>query len=193
VRALAGALVLVAVLAGCSTEVVEAGPDVPQPKGVTVVTELPTTTVAGGADTTAAGADDGPADSSGVRFAIGDCLTWDQSSSSAVFEVVDCTEEHLAEVAGLLDLSEVYPPDADIPSIDDLVAEGSKACPDIVIAYLGGQPAVEVEGGVLVPTEADWMLGGRTWVCTVGFPRVDGKRPAYTGRLAQNDAELTST
>jgi len=191
VRALAGALALVALLAGCSTEVVQAGPEVSQPKGITVVSELPTTTtVAGGADTTNAA---GPADSSGVRFAIGDCLTWDQSSSTATFEVVDCTEEHLAEVAGLLDLSEVYPPDADIPSVDDLVAEGSKACPDIVIAYLGGQPTVQVEGGVLVPTDADWQLGGRTWVCTVGFPRVDGKRPAYTGRLAQKDAELTTS
>jgi hypothetical protein len=187
VRALAAGLALAGLLAGCSTEVVQAGPEVSQPRGITVVSEVPTTTtVAGGADTTA---DGGVADVPAVQFAIGDCITWDQASATAVFETVDCADEHLAEVAGLLDLSEVYPPDADIPSVDDLVAEGSKACPDIVIAYLGGEPDTDVEGGVLVPTEADWMLGGRTWVCTVGFPRVDGKRPAYTGRLAQDDAE----
>jgi hypothetical protein len=193
VQALAASIALVALLAGCTTEVVEAGPEVSQPKGITVVTELPTTTVAvDGSDTTVEGVD-GPADAPAVQFAIGDCLTWDQSAASAVFETVDCTEEHLAEVAGLLDLSEVYPPDADLPSTDDLVAEGSRACPDIVVAYLGGEPDADVEGGVLVPTDADWVLGGRTWVCTVGFAREGGKRPAYTGRLAQKDAELTTT
>jgi hypothetical protein len=187
VRAVAAGLALVAVLAGCSTDVVEAGPEVSQPKGFAVVSELPTTTAPSD------GSAGGPADAPAVRFAIGDCLTWDQGSATATFETVDCTAAHLVEVAGLLDLSEVYPPDADLPSTDDLVAEGSKACPEIVVAYLGGQPPADAEGGVLVPTEADWMLGGRTWVCTVGFAREDGKRPAYTGRLAQNDAQLTSS
>jgi hypothetical protein len=175
-------------LAGCSTEVVEAGPEVADPPDVVVVTEAPPNTAPPDVPDTTAPLADAPR----VAFAIGDCLTWDQAAPTAVFETIDCAEAHLAEVAGLLDLSEVYPPDADLPTIEELVQEGSAACPDIVVAYLGGEPGADIEGGVLVPTAGDWALGNRTWVCTVGFARQDGRRPAYTGRLAQDDAELVA-
>jgi hypothetical protein len=160
---------------GCATEVVEVGPEVPEPSSVvrvTVAAPDPTTEV----------------DPPPPVFAIGDCLIWDQDAESAVFERIDCADPHLAEVAGVLDLSAVYPADAALPSVEELVAEGAAACPEIVVAYLGAEPADDVEGGVVAPSEADWAAGVRTWFCTVGFARVDGVRPAYTGRLAQGDA-----
>jgi hypothetical protein len=171
------AVVLALGLGGCATEVVEAGPEVAEPSGVVQVTVA-------APDTTPEPEPEPPS----PVFAIGDCLTWDQDAESAVFEGIDCAEPHLAEVAGVLDLSAVYPADAALPSVEELVAEGAAACPDIVVAYLGAEPADDVEGGVVAPSEADWADGVRTWFCTVGFARVDGFRPAYTGRLAQGDA-----
>jgi hypothetical protein len=187
-RAVPVALLLLAVLGGCATDVVEAGPEVEAPEGMVLVTASPEPAPDAETDT---GTDtDAGSDGAAERFAIGDCLVWDQGAATAVFERIDCAEPHLAEVAGLLDLSAVYPADAALPTTEELVAEGASACPDVVAAYLGGEPASDVEGGVLVPSAGDWELGNRTWFCTVGFARQDGRRPAYTGRLAQDDAVL---
>lgn len=187
-RALVAPLLVVVALGGCATEVVEAGPEVPEPEGMVLVTATTEPGADPGTDPGAGSSGAGGSGGSEQRFAIGDCLTWDQSASTAVFERVECDAPHLAEVAGLLDLSAVYPSDAALPSTEELVAEGASACPDVVVAYLGGEPAADVEGGVLVPSAGDWELGNRTWFCTVGFAREDGFRPAYTGRLAQDDA-----
>jgi hypothetical protein len=54
--------------------------------------------------------------------------------------------------------------------------------------YLTDASTPEVEAGVIPPTEEAWAAGDRFAVCTVGLPRQDGLRQAYTGMIADGTA-----
>jgi len=156
--ALAVAGVLAA--AGCA-DVVEAGPDAPADGFVDV-------TVA----------------ASGGEFAVGDCLTWDQGGDTAVFEVVPCDTDHLVEVAGSIDVSDVFAVGASYPD-GAAVAALVERCDGAVAAYLGRATRADEQPGIVLPTEQDWAAGDRSAICTVGLARVDGQRRAYQGRLVE--------
>jgi len=187
-------IVVVAVLAGaCSDEVVEAGPEEPSGSGFVdvIVTSPPTTAAAattapggsGGATTRPGAPTTAPPDS--PTFEPGQCLTWDPNAASVVFELVDCSQEHLIEVAGSGDLSEAFGPDAPFPELAQLQAAVDAACGPVVVEYLGRQLPSDLEAGVIPPTRDAWAQGDRIVWCTVGRQRENGVRVPYTGRLAE--------
>ena len=51
--------------------------------------------------------------------------------------------------------------------------------------YLDAELAQGVETGAIPPSPDEWSEGERWIACTVGQSRVDGRRPAYIGRLAE--------
>jgi hypothetical protein len=198
-------LVLVAVLVGaCGEDIVEAGPEGSSGSGFVdvIVTSPPTsastsTTIAGtggattstptsgsgGAPTTRPGATT-TAPVASPTFEAGQCLTWDPSAANVVFELVDCGDEHLIEIAGSGDLSEAFGPDAPFPELAQLQAAVDAACGPVVVEYLGRQVPDDVEAGVIPPTRDAWAQGDRVVWCTVGKQRENGARVPYTGRLA---------
>jgi hypothetical protein len=139
---------------------------------------------AGGAATTAPAAGGPVTTSADEPFATGDCLTWQQGAAQVHFQVVPCTQGHLVEVAGPADLSGAFSPAAAYPAAADLQAAVATVCASIVVAYLGGEPASDVEPGVIPPTTASWSQGDRVAWCTVGLTRQNDQRQSYTGRVA---------
>ena len=147
-------------------------------------TTAPTTSAVPAAGPTTSDATTGTSPSGGLVFTVGDCLDWDQSTTTVTFLIVDCDADHLVEIAGEGDLSQAFGPTAAFPDLDALTAAVSDVCTPLVDSYLGGPPADDVAPGVIPPSEASWKAGDRTAWCTVGLARVDSKRPSYTGHIA---------
>jgi hypothetical protein len=129
----------------------------------------------GGAGTTVPG---------GGTMTAGECLTWDQSATNVVFQLVDCSQSHLVEVAGTVDLSASFGATADFPTTTQLQQVAASACAQIVSSYLGRDPRQDEQAGVIPPSTAAWSAGLRSVVCTIGLARQNGQRPSYQGRLA---------
>ncbi len=80
--------------------------------------------------------------------------------------VVDCSEPHLSEVIGVVQIP--APPDADFSTSDDYSGVNIQACESAWEDYLGDPrsrafpwPTLEMTG----PTRETWEAGDRTIVC----------------------------
>ena len=182
----------VALLTGCG-DVVETGPEAEVEGFEEVVVTLPATTAPTSTDPGTGGSSEPGSPTTaggtaGIAYEVGDCLTWEQGAATVTFRVVDCADEHFAEVAGLGDLSTIFDDTEEFPEVEVLSAAVAEVCNPLVEAYLGDAPAEGVEAGVIPPTEASWAEGDRSAWCTVGLERQDSRRPAYTGRIADGTA-----
>jgi hypothetical protein len=164
-------------LAACSSDTLELGPEGIAGEGfsdVTVVVTPPTS--AGEPESTAAADGDEP-----WPYTLGNCVTWDQDEAVPEFQIVSCEDEHLVEI------TTVYAIEASgegtFPTLADLDTFSTEYCDPAAVQYLQADLGQDVEAGAIPPTPEEWSDGERWIACTVGQTRVDGKRPAYTGRL----------
>jgi Septum formation len=164
-----------AAMGGCSADTLEMGPD-GSGGGFTDVTAvtLPATTAP--ADEAAAAAAPWPYDE-------GSCVTWDQDAPIPEFEIVSCEDEHLVEVTTVFAV-EVASGEAIFPTRADLAAFSDEYCDPAAVQYLAGDLPSAVEAGAIPPSPDEWSAGERWIACTIGRTRVEGRRPAYTGSLA---------
>jgi hypothetical protein len=97
----------------------------------------------------------------------GDCVRWDQDAPPAVFhrtDVVDCVEEHLIEIARLVEVpgsSEQAPTDDEWDAIKD------RHCQAVVEEYFGGKvdPYGRFAVGMIKPSDDSWRRGQRRVSC----------------------------
>lgn len=126
------------------------------------------------------------------KAVAGDCLTWTDTPDRAT--IVDCSEEHLFEVAEAIDMrtfpGSEYGPDAPPPNparIQQIVAE---QCQVAVRNYLG--PRYDPEGrftvSMLWPGEEAWKNAGeRRMLCGMQLPDRAGTQLAFTGSVRDID------
>ncbi len=114
-------------------------------------------------------------------YALGNCVTWDQDEAIPQFEIVSCDDEHLVEITVVYAIE--APAEGSFPTVADLGAFAAEYCDPAAVQYLQAELSQGVESGAIPPTPDEWSDGERWIACTVGQTRVEGKRPAYTGRL----------
>jgi hypothetical protein len=114
----------------------------------------------------------------------GSCVTWDQTEDLPVFEIVSCEDEHLVEVTTVYAV-EVAAGEASFPTLADLEAFTAEYCEPAAMDYLQADLDDGVEAGAIPPSPDEWSAGERWIACTIGQTRVEGARPAYTGRLGE--------
>ena len=126
------------------------------------------------------------------KAVAGDCLTWTESPDHAV--VVDCSQDHLFEVAEAIDMKTFpgseYGPDAPPPSAPRVQQIVSEQCQVAVRNYLG--PRYDPEGrftvSMLWPGEDAWRSAGeRRVLCGLQLPDRAGTQLAFTGKVAEGD------
>lgn len=121
--------------------------------------------------------------------AANDCLAVDGElwDSMAPFEVVDCAEQHNAEVILIMD----YPEDAGQPSsIADRVLEyfGEQCTFDAAMQWLGAGKVklpLRFNWWVRLPSDEQWEAGARWAVCSSIRPGPKGVPVSYTGVLPE--------
>jgi hypothetical protein len=106
----------------------------------------------------------------------GDCATWNPSSGTADTQVVDCSQPHLIEMAGSVDLHDdptvgrTYPNEQ---AWDVIIA---RSCDPVVATHFGG--AVDPNGrwrvSAIHPREDGWAQGDRTVWCGLISGDADG-------------------
>ncbi len=126
------------------------------------------------------------------KAVAGDCLTWDTSPDHAT--IVDCSTDHLFEVAKPIDLSILpgseFGPDAAPPTpsrIQQIVAE---QCDVAVRDYLGPHfdPDSRYTVSMLWPGEDAWRSSGdRRMLCGLQLPGENGKQLTFAGKIADGD------
>jgi hypothetical protein len=178
-----GVALAVLCAAGCGA-VVETGLEATPGDGFTDVTVTSPPTTAAPSTTASAGS---PASPAGLES--GACLFFGSSQTDEVsYDVVACGEEHHAEVAGSVDVSELFPPGAEYPGQDDLEPV-NELCRPVLQRYLGEDPAAYSDLAIVVlsPPRDAWEDGERTTWCAVAVTS-SGSMRTYTGRLADGTA-----
>lgn len=147
------------------------------------------TTNAGSAGPRATGAVAGEAFATATT---GDCLTWNEADASDL-EKVDCSGEHLFEVASDIDLS-VFPgaefgPGSRFPSVLRFSQLRDEHCTPAVNEYLGAHfdPHGKFSVGLINPGEAGWAAGERTIRCGLQRSSTTGTILAVTNSVAGQD------
>lgn len=122
----------------------------------------------------------------------GDCLTW-PVAEPAKQSKVDCTQEHMFEVAGAVDTA-AYPgvqfgEDAPWPGPEQFTAIRDEHCPAVVNAYLGGKldPAGRFSIGLMYPSQEQWIDGERTLRCGLQLSGTTGTLKPFLGRVGEQD------
>ncbi|GAB2919123.1 hypothetical protein GCM10027047_15860 [Rhodococcus aerolatus] len=132
---------------------------------------------------------------SGSAFATataGTCLTWAAADLSDLAQV-PCTEPHLVEVAGSVDLAR-YPgtefgPSAPFPGTVRLTQLRDEVCEPVAQDYLDGRldPYGLYSVGLVNPGEAAWAAGERTLRCGLQQAGRTGTLTPVVGRVADLD------
>ncbi len=122
----------------------------------------------------------------------GDCLTW-PIEQPAKQSRVDCTQEHMFEVAGAVDTA-AYPgvqfaDDAPWPGPEQFTAIRDEHCPTIVNAYLGGKldPAGRFSIGLMYPSQDQWINSERTLRCGLQLSGTTGTLKPFLGLVRDQD------
>lgn len=122
----------------------------------------------------------------------GDCLTWPLAEPGKQ-SLVDCTTEHMFEVAGAVDTS-VYPgvqfgEDAPWPGPDQFNTIRDEYCPTVVNNYLGGKldPAGRFTVNLMYPSEEQWNAGERSLRCGLQLSGTTGTLSPFTGFVRDLD------
>ncbi|SFQ44977.1 Septum formation [Amycolatopsis arida] len=96
----------------------------------------------------------------------GSCLSWTQPDAGDA-RTVPCTQPHLFEVTGVVDISDQYPPGVPSPDLTLWRQIAEERCGEIGEAYLGKplDPYGKLTLGVLRPPEEEWVEGDRQLRC----------------------------
>ena len=122
-----------------------------------------------GSPTTAGG-------TAGIDYEVGDCLTWEQGAAAVTFRVVDCSEEHFAEVAGLGDLSTIFDDTEEFPEVEVLSAAVAEVCSPVVRGVPGRCPRRRGRGR-RHPTDGGELGRGRPGRLVHGGSGATGQSP----------------
>lgn len=122
----------------------------------------------------------------------GDCLTWSETDASDL-EQVECSDEHLFEVAADIDLA-VFPgaefgPGSRFPSVLRFSQLRDEHCTPAVTEYLGAHfdPHGKFSVGLINPGEAGWAAGERTIRCGLQRSSTTGTILPVTNSVAGQD------
>ncbi|MFC4606137.1 septum formation family protein [Rhodococcus kronopolitis] len=123
---------------------------------------------------------------------VGDCLTWTKDDAGDLSKV-DCTDDHLFEVAAEVDLS-IFPgtefgPGSRFPGVLRFSELRDEHCTPAVNAYLGARydPHGKFSVGLINPGEAGWAAGERTVRCGLQNSGTTGNLQPITGTVANQD------
>jgi hypothetical protein len=114
----------------------------------------------------------------------GTCLIWNRSDASDT-RTVDCTQTHLFEQAGTVQLAD----QKDLPDDGQWRQLVRERCDPVVRVYLGGKfdPDGRFRIGALKPSPAKWAQGDRELRCGLQSASRSGALYPMTGRAAEQD------
>ncbi|MBK1784391.1 septum formation family protein [Prauserella cavernicola] len=112
----------------------------------------------------------------------GSCLTWTNTDASDV-KKVGCAQDHLFEVAGVVDISKDFPKNARLPNADKWRTLTEEKCGQSVRDYLDKplDPFGKLSLGVLRPDEQQWAQGERKLHCGLQRVAPGGELQTLTG------------
>ena len=117
----------------------------------------------------------------------GSCLTW--PAGSADIRKVDCSAQHLFEIAGTVDLTSKYPAGASFPdgTLWQKIAQDN--CGPVVSKYMSGKldPNGRYSANALNPTAQQWSGGARTIRCGLQAAGPGGGLQPTTGSAKTAD------
>jgi len=124
----------------------------------------------------------------------GSCLAWSNPDASDAHKVA-CTQEHLFEVTGVVDIGPQYPGGAPAPSLDQWQQISQQKCTADVKPYLGHSldPYGKLSTNLLRPTAAQWDDGDRQLRCGLQWAGPAGKLQPLTGPAKEQDQSLVWT
>ncbi|MET4610718.1 hypothetical protein ABIC28_001696 [Rhodococcus sp. PvR044] len=126
----------------------------------------------------------------------GDCLTWTEDDASDL-EKVDCSSEHLFEVASEVDLSNFpgteFGPGSKFPGVLRFSQLRDEHCAPAVNEYLGAKfdPNGKFSVGLINPGVAGWAAGERTLRCGLQYSGTTGNPQPIYGTVAGQDQSKT--
>lgn len=122
-----------------------------------------------------------------LRAAVNSCLTWQRPDASDA-KTVSCTDPHLFEVTGTLDLEDVgaQEPFPDQVRWQELVAQRCTASTTQALAERF-DPFGRYTVGAIKPSEAGWLRGDRTLRCGVQTAGRTGTLFPTTGNILTQD------
>lgn len=117
--------------------------------------------------------------------AAGSCLNWQQPDAADI-RVVPCTQPHLYEVTGVVNIADKYPPGAPAPSVDEWRDLAMARCTDGAQTYLGKQldPVGKFTVSALRPGNDEWAAGDRDMRCVLQWAAPGGALQPVTGTAA---------
>jgi hypothetical protein len=118
----------------------------------------------------------------------GTCLAWANPTGADIHRV-ECTQLHVFEMSGVVDISADYPGDAPSPPIDKWQSIKADKCTPSVTAYLGGKldPFGKFSVDALKPTDAQWRDGDRKLRCGLQRAAPSGSRLPMKGSASGQD------
>lgn len=121
----------------------------------------------------------------------GSCLAWNNPDASDAHKVA-CTQEHLFEVTGVVDIGPQYPEGAPAPSLEQWQQIAQQKCTADVKPYLGHNldPYGKLTTNLLRPTAAQWDDGDRQLRCGLQWAGPAGKLQPLTVPAKEQDQSL---
>ncbi|GAA3536339.1 septum formation family protein [Amycolatopsis ultiminotia] len=121
----------------------------------------------------------------------GTCLTWGAPDASDAHQV-PCTQPHLFEVTGMVDLGAQFNSDAPFPGLDQWQQIAQEKCNGDVRPYLGHSldPYGKLTTNLLRPTSAQWSDGDRQLRCGLQWAGPGGGLQPTTGAAKDQDQSL---
>lgn len=122
-----------------------------------------------------------------LRAAVNTCLTWQRQDASDA-KAVSCTEPHLFEVTGTLDLQD-FGPRASFPDQAQWQELVTQRCTERTKEALAERfdPFGRYTVGAIKPSEAGWLRGDRTLRCGVQSAGRTGTLFPTTGNVLTQD------
>lgn len=123
-----------------------------------------------------------------LQAATGTCLSWTTVDASDA-QRVDCSQPHLFEVTGQVDMSDRFGPRSRFPSEEQWRELVEQRCTPITEQYLDGRfdPFGRFSVGAIKPSEASWSRGDRELRCGLQTVGRSGTLFASTGAAATQD------
>lgn len=136
--------------------------------------------------------DESPEAQAAFHAAAGSCITWAQPDASDI-HVLPCTQPHLYEVTGVVNIADKYPPGAPAPTVDQWRDIVMNKCTDGATKYLGKEldPYGRFTVSALRPSSSEWAGGDRDMRCVLQWAAPGGALQPITGNVAnQSEAAV---